>query len=96
MITVKDVEKLLQDQGSLRANTLLQQLKIIDRSREALRVYDQKFSAEQTRHSKEMAALGRLLDDIQSGCEHTSKTYHPDAAGGSDSFHRCDICRKTL
>ena len=42
------------------------------------------------------AELVSLLTGIQNDCPHDETTYHGDAAGGSDSFTRCDLCQKVL
>lgn len=52
-------------------------------------------AAEETRRS----TLGKIASErraVQETCPHYDTTYHPDAAGGNDSFTRCNICQKDL
>lgn len=36
--------------------------------------------------------LDKERKQVQAECDHPVTTYHPDAAGGSDSWRQCDIC----
>lgn len=47
-------------------------------------------------YKDDMARLEAEEADIQAECHHYTSTYHPDAAGGSDSWTQCDICGAEL
>lgn len=36
------------------------------------------------------------IQKLQAGCPHWTSTYHPDPAGGRDSWYECDFCGKDL
>ena len=44
------------------------------------------------RHQNEIADADKSIAQAQTYCHHESRTYHGDAAGGSDSYHVCSIC----
>jgi hypothetical protein len=52
------------------------------------------------RHEEEATLAGQtteaILALIQADCPHHERTYHRDAAGGSDSYTRCNLCQKVL
>lgn len=89
-VYLEDVECILHDAG------LLERFKQIADIRNKLEYYHRQREAEEQRHAKQTAELQAQLEAIQGACKHQHKSFYPDAAGGSDSFHRCNICRKEL
>ena len=48
------------------------------------------------KHREDLAELQKERVAIQMNCEHYESTFHPDAAGGSDSHTTCNICDAEL
>ena len=48
--------------------------------------------AEEKRRKQTDAYIKHELAEIQRSCPHLAKTYHSDASGNNDSFHKCDLC----
>lgn len=78
---------------ALHLTTELEKIEQIER--EITRIRNAK-TREFEAHRQRMANLDTEISKIQEKCQHFSKTYHGDPAGGSDSFYRCDHCEKTL
>lgn len=47
---------------------------------------------EHTKYKQKIAEYKRQISDIQKLCTHDDKTFFSDPSGGSDSFHKCNIC----
>lgn len=51
-------------------------------------------SEEDSRRQEYNKQASEEWQKIQERCPHWEFTYHSDPAGGNDSFHECNICKK--
>lgn len=51
---------------------------------------------EEGRHCQVMNNLKEDKTILQEKCLHWMQTYHGDPAGGSDSYHECQVCGKHI
>ena len=58
--------------------------------------YRSRLAKAEKEYLQEKENARRELEEAQKLCGHESKTYYPDASGGSDSSTTCDICGKEL
>lgn len=73
---------------------LSQELDRISTIRSRIAALKSNIETTKKRHQSELSTLNNGITLVQSDCKHEDLTYYPDAAGGSDSFHVCNICGK--
>lgn len=77
------------------AGSLARNFDAMDKIERSIKVAREKLRREKARHDDAVAVIEREIGEIQSECLHSQARYSPDAAGGSDSFHTCEICGYT-